>query len=283
MRMEAGIVREDAALDKPVILKTRLTEAYRLKVPFVNAGMAFVATAPLATAVCEAGGLGMIGIAAMSSAYLRGQIEAIRRVTNQPFGVDIIARFSTPEQIDVLAQERVPVVVFFWDQAPADWVARLKAAGSKIWVQIGSIAEARAAIALGASALVVQGSEAGGHNRSEAGLMSLLPAVRDVAGDCLVLAGGDIADGRTVAAALALGADGVWVGTRLLASHEADAHPGYKQRVLDADVGGTARHGIFGPDFPMQRRAEYGTAWCGPGRAGTIRHPTKWRRRSRCR
>ena len=80
--------------------------------------------------------------------------------------------------------------------------------------------------------------------------MSLLPAVCDVAGDCLVLAGGGIADGRTAAAALALGADGVWVGTRMLASHEADAHAGYKQRVLAADVDSTARHNIFGPEFP---------------------------------
>lgn len=240
----------DARPDHPVVLKTRLTEAYKLQVPFVNAGMAFVATAPLATAVCEAGGLGMIGIAAMSPDVLRAQIGAIRHATDRSFGVTIIARFSPPEQIDVLVQERVPVVVFFWDEAPAAWIARLRAVGSKIWFQIGSVAEARAAMTQGADALIVQGSEAGGHNRSSAGLLSLLPAVCDVAGNCLVLASGGIADGRTAAAALALGADGVWVGTRMLASHEADAHPGYKQRVLDAEVDGTVRNNIFGPEFP---------------------------------
>ncbi len=147
-------------------------------------------------------------------------------------------------------EERVPVVVFFWDEAPGDWIARLSAAGSKIWFQIGSVAEARAAMGQGAEALIVQGTEAGGHNRSSAGLLSLLPAVCDVAGDCLILASGGIADGRTAAAALALGADGVWVGTRLLASHEADAHPDYKQRVLAAEVDGTVRNNIFGPEFP---------------------------------
>jgi NAD(P)H-dependent flavin oxidoreductase YrpB (nitropropane dioxygenase family) len=232
------------------VLKTRLTKEYKLDVPFVNAGMAFVATAPLAAAVCKAGGLGMIGIAAMEPAFLRAQINEIRRVTSQAFGVDIIARFSTPEQIDVLVEEKVPLVVFFWDEPPATWIARLHAAGSKIWIQVGSITEARAAIAQGVDGLVVQGSEAGGHNRSSAGLLSLLPAVCDIAGDLLVVAGGGIADGRTAAAALALGADGVWVGTRLLASHEADVHPEYRQRVLAAEVDGTARHNIFGPEFP---------------------------------
>ena len=245
---------QDAAdavtIDRLAVLKTRLTRDYKLEVPFVNAGMAFVATAPLASAVCKAGGLGMIGIAAMEPALLRSQIGEIRRATNRTFGVDIIARFSAPEQIDVLVEERVPLVVFFWDDAPATWIARLHEAGSKIWVQVGSVTEARAAIAQGVDGLVVQGSEAGGHNRSSAGLMSLLPAVRDVAGALLVVAGGGIADGRTVAAALALGADGVWVGTRLLASHEADAHPEYKQRVLAAAVDETARHNIFGPEFP---------------------------------
>ncbi len=230
-------------------LRTRLTEDYKLDVPFVNAGMAFVATAPLAAAVCRAGGLGMIGIAAMSPDLLRAQIGEIRQATNRSFGVDIIARFCTPAQVDVLVEERVPVVVFFWDAAPDGWITRLQAAGSKVWVQIGSVAEAQAALAEGADGLIVQGAEAGGHNRSTAGLVSLLPAVRDIAGDALIIAAGGIADGRTAAAALALGADGVWVGTRLLASHEADAHPEYKRRVLEAAVDGTARHNIFGPEF----------------------------------
>jgi enoyl-[acyl-carrier protein] reductase II len=239
-----------ATPDRPATLTTRLTREFNLEVPFVNAGMAFVATAPLASAVCNAGGLGMIGIAAMDPAFLRAQIHQIRGATDRAFGVNIIARFSTPDQIDILVQEKVPLVVFFWDEAPADWIARLREAGARIWIQIGSIAEASAAIAQGVDGLVVQGSEAGGHNRSSAGLLSLLPAVCDIAGDRLVIASGGIADGRTAAAALALGADGVWVGTRLLASHEADAHPEYKQRVLDAAVDDTARHNIFGPEFP---------------------------------
>jgi NAD(P)H-dependent flavin oxidoreductase YrpB (nitropropane dioxygenase family)/hemoglobin-like flavoprotein len=246
----AGQMQDAAQQVAAPVLKTRLTEEFKLAVPFVNAGMGFVATAPLAAAVCRAGGLGMIGIAAMSPQTLRSQIGEVKQATNRAFGVDIIARFSTPEQIEVLVDERVPLVVFFWDEPPADWIAQLHAAGSKIWVQVGSVAEAQAALAQGADGLIVQGNEAGGHNRSTAGLLSLLPAVRDIAGEAIILASGGIADGRTAAAALALGADGVWVGTRLLASHEADAHPEYKARVLEAQVDGTARNNIFGPEFP---------------------------------
>jgi enoyl-[acyl-carrier protein] reductase II len=146
--------------------------------------------------------------------------------------------------------EKVPVVVFFWDDAPDEWLSRLRAVGTHIWFQIGSVDEAKAALRRGAQGLVVQGSEAGGHNRATAATFSLLPAVIDAVPSVPVVAAGGIADGRTVAAALALGADAVWVGTRLLASFEAFAHPHYKDRVVAASVEDTARHLIFGPEFP---------------------------------
>ena len=110
--------------------------------------------------------------------------------------------------------------------------------------------EAKAAVRRGAQGLVVQGSEAGGHNRAAAATFSLLPAAIDAVPSVPVVAAGGIADGRTVAAALALGADAVWVGTRLLASFEAYAHPQYKDRIVAAGVEDTARHLIFGPEFP---------------------------------
>jgi NAD(P)H-dependent flavin oxidoreductase YrpB (nitropropane dioxygenase family) len=232
------------------MLKTRITERYGLKVPFVNAGMAFIATAPLARAVCEAGGMGMLGIAAMPVDVLRAAIRDIKAVEPACFGVDIIARFSGIEHIEVCIAEKVPVVVFFWDDAPDEWLSRLREAGSHVWFQVGSIDEAKAAVRRGAQGLVVQGSEAGGHNRADAATFSLLPAVVDAVPSVPIIAAGGIADGRTVAAALALGADAVWVGTRLLASHEAYAHPEYKDRVIAAGVEDTARHLIFGPEFP---------------------------------
>ena len=239
-----------AAPPKP-ILKTRLTETFSLDSPFVNAGMAFIAQAELAAAVCKAGGLGMIGVAAMSPDELTSQIRTIRAGSNRAFGIDIIARFSPPEHIDVLLAEKPSVVTFFWDAAPDGWIARLREAGVRVWVQIGSVAEAKAALAEGVDGLVVQGSEAGGHNRASAGLLSLLPVIRDLAPDLTLIAAGGIADARSAAAALALGADGVWVGTPdMLGSVEANAHEEYKRRVLAAEVHDTARHLVFGPEFP---------------------------------
>src|SRR5262249_6884158 len=220
------------------MLKTRITEQYGLKVPFINAGMAFIATAPLVRAVCNAGGMGMLGGAGMPPNVLQAAIRDIKAADPACFGVDIIPRFSGIEHIEVCATEKVPVVVFFWDDAPDEWLSRLRTAGTK------------AALRRGARVLVVQGSEAGGHNRAAAATFSLLPAVMDAVSFVPIVAAGGIADGRTVAAALALGADAVWVGTRLLASFEAYAHPQYKDRVVAAGVEDTARHLIFGPEFP---------------------------------
>jgi nitronate monooxygenase len=110
------------------MLKTRITEQYGLKVPFINAGMAFIATAPLVRAVCSAGGMGMLGSAAMPPDALQAAIRDIKAVNPVCYGVNIIARFSGIEHIEVCVAERVPVVVFFWDDPPDDWLSRLRAA-----------------------------------------------------------------------------------------------------------------------------------------------------------
>jgi enoyl-[acyl-carrier protein] reductase II len=233
-----------------ITLKTRITEQYGLRVPFINAGMAFVATAPLVRAVCLAGGMGMLGSAAMPPDVLQAAIRDVKAVKPACYGISIIARFCGIEHIEVCIAEKVPVVVFFWDDPPQDWLSRLRAGGSHIWFQVGNVAEAKAARQRGAQALVVQGSEAGGHNRAGAATFSLLPAVIDVVDSIPVIAAGGIADGRTFAAALALGAEAVWVGTRLIASVEANAHSEYKDRVIAAGVEDTSRHLIFGPEFP---------------------------------
>jgi enoyl-[acyl-carrier protein] reductase II len=112
------------------MLKTRITEEYGLKVPFINAGMAFVATAPLVRAVCEAGGMGMLGAAAMPPDVLQEAIRSVKAINPACFGVDIIARFSGIEHIEVCVAEKVPVVVFFWDEAPDEWLSRLRAVAS---------------------------------------------------------------------------------------------------------------------------------------------------------
>ena len=132
------------------MLKTRITEQYGLKVPFVNAGMAFIATVPLVRAVCEAGGRGMMGAPAMPPEVLQAAIRDIKAVDPVCFGVDFIARFSGMEHIEICVAERVPVVVFFWDDAPDERLSRLRAAGSHIWLQVGSVDEPKAVVRRGA-------------------------------------------------------------------------------------------------------------------------------------
>jgi len=142
--------------------------------------------------------------------------------------------------------------VFFWNLPPADWMRQLRESGIKVWIQVGSVSRAIEAARIGADAIIVQGSEAGGHNHSETGLITLIPAAVDAVSPIPVIGAGGIADGRGVAAALAAGADAVCVGTRLIASHEARAHQEYKNRVLAAGVDDIGRTCIFGPEWPDQ-------------------------------
>jgi enoyl-[acyl-carrier protein] reductase II len=167
------------------MLKTRITDQYGLKVPFINAGMAFIATTPLVRAVCKAGGMGMLGAAAMPPDVLQAALRDIKAADPACFGVNFIARFSGIEHIEVCIREKPRVVSFFWDDPPDEWLSRLRAAGSDIWLQVGSVDEAKAAIRRGAAGLIVQGSEAGGQNRAAAATFSLLPAVIFLSPPCL--------------------------------------------------------------------------------------------------
>jgi enoyl-[acyl-carrier protein] reductase II len=264
-------------------LRTRLTEAYGIAYPIVQAGMAFYATPALAAAVTNAGGLGVLGPVPESPAGLRAQIRETRALTQGPFGVDFVyfPFFNTtlnspgyeedPEHqsrnaswsindghVDVLIEEQVDFVVWFWTAPEARWVQRLKEAGIRQWAQVGSVEGAREAVGYGAEVLVVQGKQAGGHvrgfqdgnplHRSE-----IVPLVkRAVPADVLVLGSGGIADGRTLVNALAEGADGGWVGTRFAVSRESYAHEEYMRRVIAVTDGWseTTPTAIFGPEFP---------------------------------
>jgi NAD(P)H-dependent flavin oxidoreductase YrpB (nitropropane dioxygenase family) len=231
---------------------TRITEKFGLKIPIINAGMAFVAGPELAAAVANAGGLGMIGGAMVPAAGLRMMIRTTRALTAGCFGVDLIGDFIDDMHIDALIEEQVPLVVFFWSAPSIKQVARLKSGGVGFWMQIGSPEEAIAGAALGAEALVVQGLEGGGHNRSQEPLEALFASVRAALPDMPLIAAGGIADGKAMAAALSRGADAVWCGTRFLASREADAHEGYKARVVNAQRDCTALTSVFGPEWPGQ-------------------------------
>jgi NAD(P)H-dependent flavin oxidoreductase YrpB (nitropropane dioxygenase family) len=234
------------------MLNTEFSKALGLETPLINAGMAFVAGPALAAAVSNAGGLGMLGTGMAPPEGLRQMIRATRTLTDRPFGVDLIGTFAEPGHIDVLVEEAVPVAVFFWDLPTSDAVAKLRGAGIRLWMQVGRMSEAAEAIAHGAEALIVQESEAGGHNRAEAPLAQLLPRMRRAHPTVPMIAAGGILDGASMAAALCLGAEAVWCGTRFLASTEASAHPGYKQAVVDAGANATEVTRVFGPEWPGQ-------------------------------
>jgi NAD(P)H-dependent flavin oxidoreductase YrpB (nitropropane dioxygenase family) len=234
------------------MFSTSITRTFGLTTPIVNAGMAMIARPALAAAVCEAGGLGTIGSDINPPDVLRNLVRETKTLTKRPFGVDLIGDFITDEHLSVLIEEQVALAIFFWTFPTVGQVERLKRAGVKVWMQIGRVAEAEQAVALGADALIVQGAEAGGHNRAEASTMTLFPRIRRRLPGLLLLAAGGIVDGRTMAAALVLGADAVWCGSRFLASQEAEAHDAYKDRVLSADVGDTAILSIYGPEWPGQ-------------------------------
>src|SRR5262249_50361969 len=179
---------------------------------------------------------------------LRDLVRQTKRLTKRPFGVDLIGDFVTDEHVSVLIEEEVPLAIFFWTLPTREHVERLKRAGIKVWMQVGRVAEAEEAAARGADALIARGAEAGGHNRAGASTMTLFPRIRRRFPDLPLLAAGGIVDGTTMAAALVLGADAVWCGSRFLASQEAEAHDGYKARALSADVGDTAILSIYGPE-----------------------------------
>lgn len=234
------------------MIHTRITKMLGIETPICSAGMAFVGRPELAAAVSNSGGLGGLGCDMNPPEGLRAMLRETRALTSHPISVDMVGDFLTDGHIDVCVEEGVEVVVFFWTPPSAAQVERLQQNGTRVWMQVGSVAEAGEAAALGVDAIIVQGSEAGGHNRAEAATMSLLPAVIRAVAPIPVLAAGGITDGRGLAAALCLGAEGVWCGTRFLASAEANAHEEYKARIVAAGVGDTVRTDLFGREWPFQ-------------------------------
>jgi enoyl-[acyl-carrier protein] reductase II len=250
---------EEEERAEEVSLHTRLVRDYGIRYPIVSAGMAFVGLPELVVAVSNAGGLGVYGAAPEPPPVVDARLGAIASQTSQPFGVDFILAsgpmgdFTTQDHIDIAAAHRVPVVVFHFNLPPKAWVAQLQAAGSRVWVQAGSVEVAEQAAGLGCDAIVAQGKSAGGHNHNQKiPTLALLAMVRQrLPRRCLLLAAGGIADGQSLVRALGAGADGGWIGTRFAASTESYAHPSYKARLVNAK----GRHAttfttVFGPEFP---------------------------------
>jgi nitronate monooxygenase len=217
--------------------------ALELMVPIVQAPLGGCATPQLASAVSQSGGLGTLAASWTEPDVLRERIRSITRATDRPFCVNLVLEFEQDERLEVVVEERAPIISFSFGLQP-QLIARARASGARVLVQVGSVDAARAAADAGADALIVQGVEAGGHVQSVVGLLPLLAEVqRSVS--LPVLAAGGIGDPASARAALTAGAEAVVMGTRFLASDESDANPIYKARLLDANARDTVLTGLF--------------------------------------
>ncbi len=219
--------------------KNRIEELLGIEYPIVQAGMVWCSGWRLASAVSNAGGLGLIGAGSMYPDVLREHIRKCKAATDKPFGVNLPLLYPDIEQhVKIILEEKVPIV-FSSAGNPKTWTETLKKEGLKVVHVVSSAKFAVKAAEAGVDAVVAEGFEAGGHNgREETTTLCLIPAVRDVLSIPLIAAGG-IADGRSMLAAFALGAEGVQVGSRFAVSAESSAHQAYKQAVIQAKEGDT--------------------------------------------
>jgi len=217
----------------------RITELFDISFPIIQAGMVWCSGWRLASAVSNAGGLGLIGSGSMYPETLREHIRKCRVATSRPFGVNVPLLYPEIEKIIQIIIEEQVKIVFTSAGNPATWTGPLKEKGIKVVHVISSVKFARKAEACGVDAVVAEGFEAGGHNgREETTTFVLVPLVKQAVSVPLVAAGG-IASGRAMLAAEALGADGSQVGSRFAASVESSAHERFKQRVIGLDEGDT--------------------------------------------
>jgi NAD(P)H-dependent flavin oxidoreductase YrpB (nitropropane dioxygenase family) len=233
------------------MLKTSFTDLTGCRVPLQQAPMGGVTTPQLAVAVAETGGVGMLAGVAIPAPVLEQMLDWMRSRTKGVFGVNFLMHFLDREALAIAARES-NIVDFFYGDPDASLVGIVHEGGALAAWQVGSTAEALAAVEAGCDFVVAQGIEAGGHVRGQVGLLplleDLLPAV-----DIPVVATGGIGTGRSMAAALAAGAAAVRVGTRFLVADETDAHPAYVDAIIRAgpeDTALTDRFSVMWPDAP---------------------------------
>ena len=255
------------------MIHTPVCDLLQIRHPVVLGGMAASTSVPLVAAVSNAGGLGTLGIARTPAEQIPKDIGAIREATKAPFGVNFLLFAARDAAIDAALDARPPVFSAAWARADQDLralFARAHEAGSQVMYMAGTVPEAVRAKSAGADVIVAQGTEGGGHVGWMA-TMVVLPMVVDAVGSTPVLAAGGIADGRGLAAALALGAQGVLLGTRFLATNESPLHPNFKQAVIDSDGHDTvlteipdiARANIWPGAMSRSRRNAFIQRWVG--------------------
>lgn len=247
------------------MIKSAICEMLGIQYPVFQGGMAWIADGKLAAAVSNGGGLGIIAAGNAPGEYVRQQIQIARRITDQPIGVNIMLLSPFADEVaKVVVEEKVDVVTTGAGN-PSRYIQDWLAAGIRVIPVVASVAMAKLMTRLGASALIAEGGESGGHV-GELTTMVLVPQVCD-ATTLPVLAAGGIADGRGVAAALMLGACGVQMGTRFLSAVECTIHPNYKKKILHANdlcttvTGKRLGHPVRSLRTPFARdyaKAEYG-------------------------
>jgi enoyl-[acyl-carrier protein] reductase II len=231
------------------MLKTAICELFGVEHPIIQGGMAYVATAELVSAVSNAGGLGIIGAGAASPDWVRQQIRLTRQWTDKPFGVNIIMLSPYIQKvIEVMLEEKVAIATLGGGN-PGIYMPILKEVGIKVMPVVSTVALARRMERSGADAIVAEGMESGGEI-GETTTLALVPQVVDSVKIPVVAAGG-IADGRGLAAALALGAQGIQMGTRFVCSDECIAHSKYKEAIIKANDHSTTVSG-YKTGYPMR-------------------------------
>lgn len=213
-------------------MKTEITELLGIRYPIIQGGMAWVAECHLAAAVSNAGGLGLIGAANAPAGWVREQIREAKKLTDKPFGVNIMLMSPYADEIAQLVAEEQVRVVTTGAGNPEKYMSMWKEAGIKVIPVVASVALAKRMERCGADAVVAEGCEAGGHI-GESTTMVLVPQVAEAVRIPVIAAGG-IADGRGIAAAFMLGARGVQMGTRFVVADECIVHDNYKERILKA-------------------------------------------------
>lgn len=217
----------------------RITELFGIQYPLIQAGMVWCSGWELAAAVSNAGGLGLIGSGSMDAETLRVHIRKCKAATDRPFGVNVPLLYRhVADNLKVVVEEKVPIV-FSSAGSPKKFTPLLQDHGIKVVHVVSNVRFAEKVAQAGCDAVVAEGFEAGGHNgREEITTLCLIPQVR-AAVDLPVLAAGGIASGAAMLAAMALGADGVQIGSRFVASEESSAHPVYKDKVVETGPDGT--------------------------------------------
>lgn len=210
----------------------RICEILNVKYPIIQGGMAWVADSNLAAAVSNAGGFGIIGTGSATADIVKKEIDNCRRLTDKPFGVNVMLMSPNADEVIDLIIEEKPAGITTGAGNPAKYMDRLKEAGIKVIPVVPTVALAQRMEKLGADAVIAEGTEAGGHI-GELTTMVLVPQVAEVLSIPVIAAGG-VADGRGIAASFALGAEGVQIGTRFICSEECNIHQNYKDAVLKA-------------------------------------------------